>query len=219
MSLCLKVSDLWKRYNGLPALRGCSFSLDQPGVCAISGPNGSGKSTLLRLCALLEEPEHGTIEYLSGQVPLVKDIELRRRITLVLPHIGIFNTSVFRNVAYGLRLRGVSGAELEQRTREGLERVGLAHKKKHPARTLSSGERQRLGIARAVVLNPSVLLLDEPTAFVDQKSKEIIEAVILGMEREHSSIVMLATHDQAQIHRLAQRILFMQEGEILKSPT
>src|SRR3990172_11414616 len=101
MSLRLIASSIWKSYNGNHVLKDCSFSFDESGIYVLTGPNGSGKSTFLRLCALLESPDRGEVNYFSGDNPLKKDITLRRRITLVLPKVGVFNTNVFKNAAYG----------------------------------------------------------------------------------------------------------------------
>jgi len=107
----------------------------------------------------------------------IMTLRLKRRITLVLPKVGLFNTSVFRNAAYGLTIRGIKGPEAIRRIDKVLDFVGLSHKKVQNARTVSSGEAQRLGIARALVIEPEILFLDEPTASVDQKNTGIIEGI------------------------------------------
>lgn len=214
MSLCLKVSDITKGYSGRRVLRGCSFTLAGGGVHALMGPNGCGKSTLLRVCALIEEPDSGRIEYSSNGKTRKTDVELRRRVTLVLPSVGVFNTTVFGNVAYGLKIRGVRHREIEERAAEALDFVGLLGKRQQDGRTLSSGETQRLGIARALVIEPEVLFLDEPTASVDQENTEIIEGLILRLKGQRQSTIVLSTHDREQAARLADSILFMENGVI-----
>jgi tungstate transport system ATP-binding protein len=179
------------------------------------GPNGCGKSTLFRICALIEESDQGEVRYLSGDSVLQPDVSLRRMLTLVLPRIGVFNTSVFRNVAYGLRVRGVARAETAVRVEKALEFVGLTHKRDQNGLTLSSGETQRLGIARAVVLEPAVLFLDEPTAFVDEKSKAQIEEIIQRIRRDGNSLVVITTHNRVQAERLSDAVLQMSEGKIM----
>ena len=220
MSLRLAASHISKGYNGTPVLRDCSFSFDRSGIYALMGPNGCGKSTFLRICALLEEPDAGEISYLSEGHPEKKDIHLRRRLTLVLPRVGVFNTSVFRNVAYGLTIRGIKGKEGEGRVIKALEFVGLDQKSDQNAFTLSSGETQRLGIARAMVIEPEILFLDEPTASVDRKNTGIIEDIILRMKKGGRSTVIITTHDRAQAEKLADFLLVMKEGKISveKSP-
>lgn len=215
MGLRLKVSNISKSYNGKTVLSGCSFSFDQTSVYAIMGQNGAGKSTFLRICSLLENPDNGVVDYFSGGSVVSKDIKLRRRITLVLPKIGIFNTTVFQNVAYGLRIRGIKGNEMENRVKKALDFVGLIHKKYQNATTLSSGETRRLGIARALVIEPEVLFLDEPTASVDDENTRIIENIILNMKKEGRSTVIIATHEKQQAERLADNLLIMHEGRII----
>lgn len=216
MGLSLTISCIGKRYNGKAALRDCSFSFEQRGVYALMGPNGSGKSTLLRVCALLDQPDEGEISYVSGGDVVQKDMSLKRRITLVLPKVGVFNTSVFMNAAYGLKIRGVKKKEIEQRADDALAVVGLIHKKQQNALTLSSGETQRLSIARAMVIGPEVLFLDEPTASIDEENTEIVEGIILNMKREARTTIIIATHDRDQAARLANRVVMMHEGRILQ---
>lgn len=216
MSLRLNISDAWKSYNGKPVLNACSFSFDRNGVYVLTGSNGSGKSTLLRICALIESPDKGEVNYFSGDNIISKDIGLRRRITLVLPGIGLFNTTVFNNAAYGLKIRGGKNKEIERKVNDALKFVGLIHKKNHNALTLSSGETQRLGIARAMVIEPEMLFLDEPTASIDNENTKIVEDIILNMKKEGKSKIIIATHDMLQAERLADCMLLMDEGKIIK---
>ncbi len=220
MNLSLSISSVSKSYNGKTVLKDCSYCFDSGGIYVLMGANGSGKSTFLRICALLEEPDRGEVNYLSGGSIIKKDISLRRRITLVLPGIGIFNTTVFNNVAYGLRIRGLKSGEIKDRVERVLDFVGLIHKRNQNALTLSSGEMQRLGIARAIVIEPEILFLDEPTASVDKENTEIIERIILdiksGSQRSHKTFI-ITTHDMAQAERLADSILIMAEGRITRA--
>jgi len=133
----------------------------------------------------------------------------------VLPRVGVFNTTAFKNVAYGLSIRGIKGREREEKVNKALEFVGLGHKSDQNARTLSSGEAQRLGMARALVIEPEVLFLDEPTASVDQRNTQIIEDIILKMKEGRSSTVIITTHDRAQAERLADHLLAIKEGKVV----
>ncbi|NCO66978.1 MAG: ABC transporter ATP-binding protein [Nitrospirae bacterium CG_4_10_14_0_8_um_filter_41_23] len=215
MSLRLTVSNISKNYNGKPVLRDCSFSFDSSGIYVLMGPNGSGKSTFLRICALLECPDSGEVNFSSGSNIVRKDTELRRRISLVLPKIGLFNTTVFKNVAYGLKIRGMKKKEIEERVDKALELVGLIHKKNHTALTLSSGETQRLGIARAMVIEPEILFLDEPTASLDPHSTTIIEEAITKLKGNNRLTIIMVTHNIFQAQRLADMVLFMYDGRIV----
>jgi tungstate transport system ATP-binding protein len=214
MSLSLNLNHIGKSYEGNPVLRDCSYAFKERGIYALIGPNGCGKSTLLRICALLENPDQGVIAYEAGHSPVNTDIHLRRRITLVLPNVGVFNTSVFKNVAYGLSIRGLKRGEIRDRVAEALQFVGLGKKNNQNARTLSSGETKRLGLARALVLEPEILFLDEPTASVDQKNTEIIEDILMRIKKNGRSLVIMSTHDADQTRRLADRVLKIHQGEL-----
>jgi tungstate transport system ATP-binding protein len=214
MGLELEIVNVFKTYNGNPILRDCSFVFAKGGTHVLQGPNGSGKSTLFRTLALLEKPDCGRVEYRDGGQILAPDLELRRRITLVLPRTGIFNTTVFNNVAYGLKIRGITRGEREARVNDALLAVGLAHKKWQRALELSSGETKRLGIARAMVINPEVFMLDEPTANIDPANMAIIEDIILKMKQERQATILLITHDPSQAERLGDALLLMQDGKI-----
>jgi len=214
MSLELRVANISNSYDGNRVLKDCSFSFHDRGIYVLTGPNGSGKSTFLRICALLEKPDKGEVGFLEDGIPLHENIQLQRRITLLLPKIGVFNTTVLKNVAYGLKIRGFRGSIIEDRVDKALDFVGLIHKKQQKALTLSSGETQRLGIARALVTEPEIFFLDEPTASIDHKNTEIVEDIILKMKKDRRSIVIMTTHDIAQAERLADRLLVMQDGQL-----
>ena len=215
MSLFLELSNVSKQYEGKSILRDCSYSFDEVGIYGLIGPNGGGKSTLLRVCALLEPPDQGTITYVSDGRAVPLNQELRRRITLVLPKVGVFNTSVFKNVAYGLKVRGVPARSIKDKVLGALDFVGMISKKDQRAVTLSSGETQRLGLARALVVEPEVLFLDEPTASIDPHNTTVIEEIILKLRREARTLVIMATHDMEQVKRITDRVIRVEQGRIV----
>ncbi|HKN19086.1 MAG TPA: ATP-binding cassette domain-containing protein [Dissulfurispiraceae bacterium] len=214
MNLTLQVSDIAKSYNGNTVLDHCSFSFDAVGTYVLTGPNGCGKSTFLRICALIEQPDTGSVTLYSEGSTLKETMDVKRRMTLVLPKVGVFNTTVMKNAAYGLRIRDIDKASILEKTHRALEFVGLAHKSHQNALTLSSGETKRLGIARALVIEPDILFLDEPTASVDSKNTKIIETILGSLKSDNQSIVVIATHDNDQAKRLADRLLVMKDGRI-----
>lgn len=213
MKLRLRISQIVKSHDGDRVLDGCTFSFDRGGAYVLMGPNGSGKSTLLRICALLEKPDSGEVAYYSGQERLEENISLRRRMTLVLPQVGIFNATVFDNVAYGLRIRGAVRQEIEQKTAEMLAFAGLTEKKTQRALSLSSGEKQRLGIARALAIAPEMLFLDEPTASIDEANTRLIEEMILE-KKKNGMTMIITTHDRLQAERLADQMLQMTDRKL-----
>lgn len=203
-----------KAYGGKTILGDCSVTIEGSGPYVLMGPNGCGKSTFLRICSLLERPDSGDVSFFSGEAQLPQDLSLRRRMTMVLARTGVFNTTVFRNVAYGLRIRGMRDDEIKQKVSRALAFVGLEHKASQRGLTLSSGETQRLGIARSLVIEPEILFLDEPTASVDQENTEIIESIIATMRKTGSTTVIMTTHDRDQAERLADVLLLMKNGMI-----
>lgn len=210
----LVLSHIGKAYGGKAVLTDCSAVFEGRGTYVLMGRNGCGKSTLLRICALLEKPDSGEISFFSGASTLPQDLALKRRMTLALARTGVFNTTAFNNVAYGLKIRGVPHEEIAQKVAQTLDFVGLTHKKNQRALTLSSGETQRLGLARALVIGPEILFLDEPTASVDQENTEIIESIIGAMKKDGHTTVIMTTHDREQADRLADCLLVMKQGRI-----
>lgn len=215
----LSILNITKIFNGIKALDNCSFSFHQTGIYTLLGPNGSGKSTLLRICALIEKPDSGEVNYYedtSGK-PFISEssTDVRRKITLVLPKVGVFNTTVFNNVAYGLKIRGMENRKIRDKVKESLKFVGLHDKYNHNALTLSSGETQRLGIARAIVIEPEILFLDEPTASLDPHSTAMIEEMIFKLKNENRITIVMVTHNIFQSQRLADIALFMYNGRIV----
>lgn len=215
MGLTLELVNISKSYNGNQVPRDCSHTFPVGGSYIVMGPNGSGKSTLFRLAALLEAPDQGQVIYRQSGQPLPLDIKLRRRITMVFPRVGIFNRSVFANVACGLKFRGLPRKLRGKRVLEVLAQVGLTHKAHQPAVTLSSGETMRLGLARALVLDPEVLFLDEPTAHIDKANTEIIEACIHRIRTERALTLFIITHDPAQAERLRGQKILLQDGRLI----
>ncbi len=210
----LIVSHIQKTYNNRTILKDCSVDFDRYGTYVLMGQNGCGKSTFLRICSLLEEPDGGELAFLDHETSLAHDLTLKRRITLVLARTGVFNTTVFKNVAYGLTIRGAHHTDIERKVTSALAFVGLEHLKNQRALTLSSGETQRLGLARALVIEPEILFLDEPTASVDEENTEIIESIIKAMKKDGRTTVIMTTHDRDQAERLADKVIRMHGGRI-----
>lgn len=211
--LGLRAEGVGKSYGASSVLAGLSREFPPGASCAIMGANGSGKSTLLRILSLLEPADSGGVFYSDGDGPLPGDIRLRRRITLLLPDIGLFNCSVLKNASYGLSIRGMNGSQAKARGLEALARVGLEHKARQNALTLSSGEAQRLALARAIAIGPDVLFLDEPTVSLDAENRALIEEAILAMRGKTS--IILTTHDIRQAEKLADTVLELRGGALI----
>jgi tungstate transport system ATP-binding protein len=176
----------------------------------VLGPNGAGKSLLLRLC-------HGLIRPTAGKVRWACEdpARLRREQAFVFQRPVLLRRSAAANVAYALAVAGVPSAQRRRRVHAALEQVGLAYVAARPARVLSSGEQQRLALARAWALAPKVLFLDEPTANLDPAATRAIEAVIAAMGADGVKIVM-TTHDLGQARRHADEIVFLHKGRLIE---
>lgn len=215
----IELAGIVKRYGGRVVLEVEHLAIPRGSLAAVVGPNGSGKTTLLKIINRLVEPDAGSYRF-EGNDALGADdgMAVQRRMTYIGQAPLMLGTSVARNVAYGLKVRGVSGAEAERRVRAVLGQVGLAQLADRRAKTLSGGEAQRVAIARALAIEPEVLLLDEPTAHVDSSSREIIEELIRAVHAERGATICFTTHDMGQAYRLAETIHTLVEGRLVEHP-
>jgi tungstate transport system ATP-binding protein len=209
----IEVKGLYKSYGEAEVLKDINLLVDPGEVLAMIGPTGSGKTTLLRLIGLLEKPTIGEIIFdgldITG-LPEGERIKARRRMAMVFQKPVMFKTSVRENVSYGLRIRGE--VKIDERVEAAIEAVGLSGYGSRDANTLSGGEMQRIALARALVLDPELLLLDEPTANLDPKTAATIDALISRFK----GTVIMATHNMLQARRLADRIAVLVEGRLSK---
>jgi tungstate transport system ATP-binding protein len=188
-------------------------------ITAMTGPNGSGKTTLLMLLGALLDPSSGRIRYRGKALHRIegKDADaLRREIGFLLQAPYLFHTTVGRNVAYGLAVRGIARRQRLPRVREALRRVGLEGFEVRPHHALSGGEAQRVALARTLITDPRVLLLDEPLANVDVVSRTIIERVLIEANRQHGVSVLFTTHDLDQAYRLADEVITLNAGTVVE---
>lgn len=208
-----------KRYpEGHEALSELSFNIAREELVFLTGHSGAGKSTVLKLIMLMERPSRGQVlingQNLKGlrssQIPL-----LRRQVGVVFQnHQLLFDRSVFDNVALPLLISGYSLRDTGRRVRAALEKVGLLSREKDMPVTLSGGEQQRVGIARAVVNKPKILLADEPTGNLDPA----LSAEIMSLFEQFNQVgvtVLIASHDLALISRMRHRILTLRQGRLI----
>lgn len=209
-----QVTGLSKSYDKKRVLKDISLTIERGEIFCILGPSGAGKTTLLRLLNCLEEPEKGAIYFKGANLMKARGKELlnlRRRMALVFQEGTVFNASVYDNVAYGLRVRKVSQGEIHERVEKALEIGGLKGYAERNARTLSGGEKQRVTFAMAAVLEPEVLLFDEPTANLDPINAHKINEIILRINALGITMVF-TTHKQEEALTLASRIAVINEG-------
>lgn len=187
-------------------------------ILSLIGPNGAGKTTLLMALLRLVPLESGVIVFKN--TPLNETLPhdtYRRHFVMVFQKSLLFNSSVFNNIAYGLRIRGIRGRELLRRVDEQMALFGIAHLRNRHARKISGGEARRVSLARAFVLNPTVVLLDEPFAELDTPTRDALIADCEKILRASGTTAIFATHDRNEALMLSDRISVMNEGRILQT--
>lgn len=190
------------------------LAIDRAGAYVLTGANGSGKSTLLRMLGGLERCDACTVEFEGRRLPLYPyPAELRRGIVYVHQHPIMFSTSVGHNIAYGLLARGVDRRQVRGLVDEAMAWAGVLHLRDNIPARLSGGEKQRVALARARVLQPRLLLLDEPTANLDGAAREQVIALIPTLVEQGASVVM-ACHDRDLINLPGVRRLKLREGRL-----
>jgi tungstate transport system ATP-binding protein len=212
-----ELANVQKTYGDRTVLDIPRLTIERGEVFGIVGPSGAGKSTLLRLLALLESPTQGEVRlHLDGRrvTNVTATVEDRRKLAMVFQRPALLSRSVWQNVAYGLRLRGQQDGD--RQIKNVLERVSLLHLAEARPRTLSGGEMQRVAVARTLVLEPRVLLLDEPTANLDPANVRIIESLVREQHEQYDATVILVTHNIFQARRLATRVGLMLDSQLVE---
>ena len=214
------VKDAFKQYGDFVALDHVDFVVPNGSLTALLGPSGSGKSTLLRTIAGLDQPDSGTVIINGKDVTRVSP--QRRGIGFVFQHYAAFkHLTVRNNVAYGLKIRKRPKAEITEKVDHLLEVVGLSGFQNRYPNQLSGGQRQRMALARALAVDPEVLLLDEPFGALDAKVREDLRSWLRRLHDEVHVTTVLVTHDQAEALDVADRIAVLNKGRVeqVGSPT
>ncbi|MGD8506675.1 MAG: ABC transporter ATP-binding protein [Candidatus Bathyarchaeota archaeon] len=228
MKPIIELKDITKQYEKITALDKVDLNVIRGEVLSLIGPNGAGKTTLLRIIAGIEKPTSGKMLF-NGIEAKHKNIDkVRLSATMVFQKTTLFNTNVYNNVAYGLRIRGIPKQEMKRKVKESCKVVKLEGYEKRPAKKLSGGEQQRVALARALVLDTELLLLDEPTVNVDPKNASIIEEALTWLNKQKRTTIVVATHNMFQAQSLAKRAALLLNGkmrevgtiqEIFKTPS
>ena len=215
----IRFEQVSKRYaEGIYALRDVSFALAAGEMVFLTGHSGAGKSTLLRLVLMIEQATRGQVIVNGSNLTAMSmrsSPQVRQSIGMIFQdHKLLRNKSVFDNVALPLLIAGLRYPDIRKRVRASLDKVGLLHKEKSWPLTLSGGEQQRVGIARAIVAMPSILLADEPTGNLDPD----LAADLFGLFRQLNQqgvTVLIASHDLSLIRRMGKRVLILSQGSLI----
>lgn len=207
--LPLKLDNVSFEINGNRLIKDISWIFEANKRTAIIGPNGAGKSLLLRLC-------HGLIKPSKGKICWQSNIKETQYQAMVFQRPVMLRRSVIGNIDFALKLKHIARAERSKTIDRVLSATGLKRLANQPARVLSTGEQQKLALARAWALRPQVLFLDEPTASLDPAATHSIEKIILAIHAQGTRIIM-ATHDLGQAKRLTDEVIFINRGRILET--
>jgi putative spermidine/putrescine transport system ATP-binding protein len=209
----VELKSLTKHYGTVSALRNVSLSIAHGEFVALLGPSGCGKTTTLQLVAGFIDPSEGAIEIdgraMTGVPPHKRNLGVVFQSYALFPHL-----SVFDNVAFGLKMRNLVGADAAQRVRKALDIVRLSGFEDRIPRRLSGGQQQRVALARALVIEPSVLLLDEPLSNLDANLREQMRFEIREIQRRIGITTVFVTHDQGEAMAAADRLVVMSKGEV-----
>jgi len=206
--LPLELDSVTLRVDGRNLIDNVSVTFEHGPLTLVMGPNGAGKSLLLRLC-------HGLIDPTAGQIRW-RGTNPREGQTMVFQKPVVLRRSVQANVEYPLKLRGISADERREKAEEALRKTGLVDLARTSARVLSGGEKQKLAIARAWVLEPQVLFLDEPTANLDPTGTRDVEELIRAVHAAGTKIIM-TSHRADQVRRLATEVVFLHRGRLIET--
>ena len=209
--LDLEAHSLTKRFGAFTAVADLTFTVERGSFFSILGPSGCGKTTLLRMIAGFQQPDSGEIRI--GGADMAGVAPNRRPVNMVFQHLALFPMmSVGENVGYGLARRGLPRAEILRRSGEMLERVGLAGSQTKRIDQLSGGQKQRVAIARSLVLEPTLLLLDEPLGALDLKLREHMKIELKQLQAAFGTTFVYITHDQSEALVLSDRVAVMNAG-------
>jgi molybdopterin-binding protein len=220
MAIILQLRDVCKNFGDVNALQNVNLMIDRGKITSLLGPSGSGKTTLLRILAGLENPTSGTLFFETTQINSNEQNILRQKATMVFQKSLFFDTTVFSNIAYGLKLKeDLSKEEISNKVSEALSLVRLEGFEERRPKKLSGGEQQRVSMARALVLNREILLLDEPTVNLDPKNVSILEETINRVNKEKKTTIVLATHNMFQAEAISQNVALILDGTVKQTGT
>jgi tungstate transport system ATP-binding protein len=212
-----ELQQVTQQYNGKTVLNIKKLEIESGKIYGLLGANGAGKTTLFNILSFLEAPASGQVVF-AGQSVFFGRTELhklRRRVVMVDQYPIMFTTTVFKNIEFGLKIRGMTKERRQAVIDEALDMVDLAAYRGASAAELSGGETQRLALARALALSPEVMLCDEPTANVDVENQAVIRALLTRVNLETRCTILFTSHDRLQAAGLADETVVLEKGELV----
>lgn len=214
----LSISSISKKFGKRLVLEDISFDVRRGEFLSLLGPSGCGKTTILRLLIGIEEPSSGKIFKLGEDITQLP--ASKRNIGIVFQNYSLFpNMNVYENIAYALRARKLSKEEIDRRVKEIVEVVGLGEHIYKKPRHLSGGQQQRVAIARTLVLNPDIILFDEPMSALDADIKVILRSLLKDIQRKMRITMIYVTHDQEEAFALSDRVMVLNDCRIAQLDT
>ncbi|TET53781.1 MAG: ABC transporter ATP-binding protein [Actinobacteria bacterium] len=214
MDSYLALEDIYLRHKQKLLIEACDFSLGKGEIIGLMGENGAGKSTLLRMLALLEKPSKGKIYF--EERPLLNVGEVRKHIALVFPEAMLFKGNVLSNISYPLKVRKISKLEIVKRCEKIMQAFDVSHLSERNTKNLSSGEARRVSLARALVYEPQILLLDEPFHELDIKIRRKIEKQLFSFIKKRNITTVFVSHSFEDIAKFCSKLAIIDKGRILQ---
>ena len=214
----LKIENLSKKYGKRLVLEDISFEVKEGEFISLLGPSGCGKTTILRLLIGIEKPNSGRIYKLGEEIT---DLAPKKRnIGIVFQNYSLFpNMNVYQNIAYALKSRKMSNEEIDKRVNDIIDVVDLSEHIYKKPRNLSGGQQQRVAIARTLVLNPDIILFDEPMSALDADIKVVLRNQLKDIQKKLNITMIYVTHDQEEAFALSDRIMVLNDSKIMQYDT
>lgn len=215
----IEVKDLTKKFKNHTVVREINLYIEEGESVGLLGPNGAGKSTTISMISTLLPPTNGSVRY-NGQDVLKHPEEIRSVLGIVPQEIALYEElSAYENMKFFGKLYGLKGTELEDKIQENLELVGLTERQKESVENYSGGMKRRLNISVALMHNPEILIMDEPTVGIDPQSRNYILDMVRKLNRERGLTVLYTSHYMEEVEKLCDRVYIMDHGEIIASGT
>ncbi|MFA6089369.1 MAG: ABC transporter ATP-binding protein [Candidatus Woesearchaeota archaeon] len=208
----LRIKNLKKTFSDKEVLKDINLVIKKREIIGITGKSGEGKTTLLRIINMLEHQDDGNIKIFQKEVKHIKkDLETRRKISMVFQKPLLLNESIHYNASFGLKLRKINKEQIKKEVNNHLNRFKIKDKKQN-VNKLSGGEIQRIALIQAMIVKPEILILDEPSANLDNNNLEILNEMIFELRDKHDTTIIIGSHDLEHIKNICDRIYHLEKG-------